>query len=62
MVDCNPMYTPVEVGTKLSNEGNDLAVDLRHFKKIIMSLRYLSCIRLDTAYGVGLISKFMEAS
>nr|GLL35738.1 uncharacterized protein LOC108981514 [Ipomoea trifida] len=39
MYDCNPVRTPVEVGTKLSKEGDDQYVDSTHFKQIVGSLR-----------------------
>jgi chaperone required for assembly of F1-ATPase len=32
------------------------------FKSLVRSLRYLTCIRPDILYGVGLVSRHMEAS
>lgn len=61
---CNPAKTLVEVGTKLcklTNKGEDPLVDPTYFKQIVGSLRYLTCIRPDISYGVGLISRFMES-
>ncbi|GKV17840.1 hypothetical protein SLEP1_g28296 [Rubroshorea leprosula] len=61
MHNCNPARTPVEVGTKLFKEGDDVRVNPTFFKQLVGSLRYLTCTRLDISYGVGLISKFMES-
>lgn len=61
MYDCNPVKTPVEVGTKLCKEGDNAHVDPSLFKQIVGTLRYLTCTRPDIAYGVGLISKFQQS-
>lgn len=61
MDSCNPAKTPVEVGTKLTKEGEGSLVDSTYFKQIVGSLRYLTCTRPNISYGVGLISRFMES-
>ncbi|XP_020254131.1 uncharacterized protein LOC109831205 [Asparagus officinalis] len=61
MFDCNPVRIPLEVGTKLSREGDGAEVDPTSFKQFVGSLRYLTCIRLNIAYGVGLIRRYLEA-
>ncbi|XP_020242863.1 uncharacterized protein LOC109821080 [Asparagus officinalis] len=61
MFDCNPVRIPVEVGTKLSREGDGAEVDPSYFKQIIESLKYLTWMRSDIAYGVSLISRYLEA-
>ncbi|XP_020272634.1 uncharacterized protein LOC109847806 [Asparagus officinalis] len=52
---------PAEVGTNLSREVDGAQVDPAYFKQLVESLRYLPCTRLDVAYGVGLISRYLEA-
>lgn len=61
MFECNPVRTPVEVGTKLSKNDDGAPVDQTYLKQIVGSLRYLTCTRPDISYGVGLISRFMES-
>lgn len=38
MLDCNPVRTPVEVGTKLSAKGDDACFNSTYFKQIVGSL------------------------
>ncbi|XP_028072970.1 uncharacterized protein LOC114275174 [Camellia sinensis] len=61
MIDCKPINTPVECGVKLTKHENGENVDATLFKSLVGSLRYLPCIRLDILFGVGLVSRFMEA-
>ncbi|GKU93614.1 hypothetical protein SLEP1_g7191 [Rubroshorea leprosula] len=60
MQNCNCVRTPMEVGTRLSKNGEGAPVDSTYFKQIVGSLRYLTCTRPDISYGVGLISRFLE--
>ncbi|XP_028110771.1 uncharacterized protein LOC114309257 [Camellia sinensis] len=61
MIDCKPINTPVECGVKLTKHEDGENVDATLFKSLVRSLRYLTCIRLDILFGVGLVSRFMEA-
>lgn len=72
MEDCKPVGTPVEVGMKLSKFEDGEKVDSTQFKSLVGSLRYLTCTRqrLESFYsvhipyilfGVGLVSRYMEA-
>ncbi|KAJ4981753.1 hypothetical protein NE237_032590 [Protea cynaroides] len=61
MSDCKPINTLVEIGIKLSKNEDGEMVDLTFFKSLVRSLRYLTCIRPDILYGVGLVSHYMEA-
>ena len=61
MQDCNSVRTLVEVGTKLSKNGEGMRIDSTYFKQIVGSLRYLRCTKPDISYGVGLISRFLES-
>ncbi|RDY02993.1 Copia protein, partial [Mucuna pruriens] len=47
MLDCNSVQTPIDCGTKLEKEGCDKSIDA-------------TLNKLDIAYGVGLISRFMN--
>ncbi|KAK2988828.1 hypothetical protein RJ640_022539 [Escallonia rubra] len=61
MDDANPVSTPVECGVKLSKKDVGEKVDPTFFKSLVGSLRYLTCTRPDILFGVGLISRYMEA-
>ncbi|XP_070031802.1 uncharacterized mitochondrial protein AtMg00810-like [Nicotiana tomentosiformis] len=61
MLDCNPVNTPMESGTKLSKFDEGEKVDPTFFKSLVGSLRYLICNRPDIFFAVGVISHFMEA-
>ncbi|KAJ3691578.1 hypothetical protein LUZ61_020742 [Rhynchospora tenuis] len=57
---CNPVCTPVESRTKLSRYDEGKAVDATQYRSLVGSLCYLMCMRPDIAYGVGLVSRYME--
>lgn len=60
MEECNPVATPMELGTKLSKfEGGD-RVDVKKYQSLVGSLRYLTCTRPDIAYSVGIVIRFMK--
>ncbi|KAK2983111.1 hypothetical protein RJ640_013642 [Escallonia rubra] len=61
MDDANHVSTPVECGVKLSKKDVGEKVDPTFFKSLVGSLRYLTCTRPDILFGVGLISRYMEA-
>uniref|UniRef100_A0A2N9G770 Integrase catalytic domain-containing protein n=1 Tax=Fagus sylvatica TaxID=28930 RepID=A0A2N9G770_FAGSY len=61
MLDCKPVSTPVECGVKLSRHDEEENVNPTLFKSLVGSLRYLTCTRPDILYGVGLVSRYMEA-
>jgi hypothetical protein len=60
MINCNPVSTPVEVGTKLSREQNEMDFDSTIFRKLVGSLMYLTATRSNIMYGVSLISRSMD--
>ncbi|KAK3012400.1 hypothetical protein RJ639_010565 [Escallonia herrerae] len=61
MVYCKPVKTPVECGVKVSKHGEGDNIHPTFFKSLVGSLRYLTCTRLDILFGVGLVSRYMEA-
>jgi len=61
MEDSNLVKTPIEIGIKLTKEGDGRTVDATYFKQIVGSLRYLTCTRPDICYAVGLVSQYMES-
>ncbi|KAL2243410.1 UNVERIFIED_CONTAM: hypothetical protein Sindi_0459000 [Sesamum indicum] len=61
MEKCKPVSTPVECGVKLSFYKDDEKIDPTFFKSLIGSLRYLTCMRPNILFGVGLASRYMEA-
>jgi hypothetical protein len=51
----------MEMKLKLHKEGTTSVVDATEYHSLIGSLRYLCNSRLDLAYSVGYLSRFMEA-
>jgi hypothetical protein len=60
MSDCNLIVTPMELGAKLSKLEGGEVMDSNTYRSMIVSLRYLTCTRLDIAFVVGVASRFME--
>ncbi|XP_071738725.1 uncharacterized mitochondrial protein AtMg00810-like [Rutidosis leptorrhynchoides] len=61
MNECKTMNTPVDCNLKLSKDDEGYLVDPTQYKSLVGSLRYLTCTRPDILYGVGLVSRYMEA-
>lgn len=61
MESCNPIMTPVQERLKLEKDGPGDFVNPTLYKQLVGSLRYLTSTRPDITFGVGLISRFMEA-
>ena len=53
---CNPIVT----GSKLVKDENAKATDARKFKQMVGCLMYLLATRLDLAYSVCLVARYME--
>jgi hypothetical protein len=60
MVNCKPVVTPIETGTKLSKNDKGSCVDPTLYKRPFGSLMYLKTKRYDIMFVVSLISRFME--
>ena len=56
MEHCNPVATPMELGTKLSKFEGGNSVEANLYQSLVGSLRYLTCTRPDIAYSVGVVS------
>ncbi|RDX94010.1 putative mitochondrial protein, partial [Mucuna pruriens] len=55
-----PISTPVEEKLKLKRDSDERIIDLKYFKSLIESLRYLTTTILDIVFGIRLLSRFME--
>ena len=60
MEHCNPVATPMELGTKLSKFEGGASVDANLYQSLVGSLRYLTCTRPGIAYSFGIVSRYME--
>jgi hypothetical protein len=60
MAGCNLAHTPMEERLRLSKHSMAAEVDPTHYRRLIGSLRYLVHTRLDLAFAVGFVSRFME--
>jgi hypothetical protein len=60
MEECNLSHTPMENCLKLSKSSSAPLVDATEYRRIVGSLRYLVNTRLDLAYPMGYVSRFME--
>ena len=58
---CNPVNAPMECGVKLSRYEEGEKMDPTQYKILVGSLPYLTCIRSDILFAVGIISRYMEA-
>ncbi|GKV01270.1 hypothetical protein SLEP1_g13835 [Rubroshorea leprosula] len=61
MANCKPVSTPIACGTRLSKYDESTKVDPSLYRSLVGNLRYLTCTRPDILYGVGLVSRYMEA-
>lgn len=60
MVECNPYQVPMEPRLKLSKESTSPLVDATLYKSFVECLMYLVHTRLELAFSIGYISRFME--
>jgi hypothetical protein len=61
MEGCNPVETPIPLGTKLSKNDEGPTVDSTLYKILVGSLFYLIATRPDIMYAASLVSIFMES-
>ena len=60
MAECKPCVTPMEERLKLTKARTTVKVDATLYQSIIGGLRYLVHTRLDIAFTVCYVSRFME--
>lgn len=46
----NHILTPIEERSKLGKDNSNKLVDLATFRRMVKSLRYLTCTRLDIVF------------
>ena len=61
LADSNPTMTPMEDRLQLRKAGTMTAIDATNYHSIIGSLHYLVNTRLDLAYSIGYMSRFIKA-
>lgn len=57
----NHILTPIEERSKLGKDNSNKLVDLATFRRMVKSLRYLTCTRLDIVFWFGFVTIFMES-
>jgi hypothetical protein len=62
LTDCNSALTSMEKRLKLSRDSTTEEVDATQYRCLVGSLRYLIHTRLDLAFSVGYVSRFMQRS
>lgn len=60
MKGCNPTKYPRDPKEQLVKDEGGKVVNATEFKSMVGGLRYLVHTRLDIAYSVGIVSRFME--
>ena len=60
MAECKSCVTPMEERLKLTKASTTAKVDATLYRSIIGGMRYLVHMRLDIAFAVGYVSRFME--
>jgi hypothetical protein len=56
MTGCKPISIPLEQNVKLSADEGDLMEDTIMYRRIVGSLIYMTILRLDLSYAVGVVS------
>ena len=60
MVECKPCVTPMEERLKLTKASTTAKVDATLYQSIVGGLRYLVHMRLNIAFTMSYVSRFME--
>ncbi|KAL3739333.1 hypothetical protein ACJRO7_020705 [Eucalyptus globulus] len=60
MLDCKPIFTPLDGNTKLcAEEGRELE-DSTMYRQLVGGLIYLTITQSNISFAVGVVSQFME--
>jgi hypothetical protein len=60
LTDCNLALTPMEQRLKLSRNSTTEEVDATQYQHLVGRLRYLAHTRLNLAFSIGYVSRFMQ--
>jgi hypothetical protein len=60
MTGCKPISIPLEQNVKLSADEGDLVEDTTMYRHVMGSLIYMTMIRPNLSYAVGVVSQFMQ--
>jgi len=60
MMGCKLISIPLEQNVKLSADEGNLVEDTTMYRRILGSLIYMTIIRLDLSYAIGVVSQFMQ--
>lgn len=60
MLKCNPTATPMNINEKMKRKDGKEQQMQKKFRSLVGGLIYLTHIRHDIAFGVGIISQFMQ--
>jgi hypothetical protein len=60
LTDYNPALPPMEEWLKLSRDSMMEEVDTTQYRRLVGSVRYLTHTRLNLAFSVGYVSRFMQ--
>ncbi|PHT46028.1 hypothetical protein CQW23_15186 [Capsicum baccatum] len=60
MINCNVAATPMNINEKLCRDDGSEMANAAYFRILVGDLNYLSHIRPDIAFSVGVVSRFMH--
>eukprot|EP00253_Pinus_taeda_P002950 PITA_02950 len=60
MTKCNPLTTPMEQNLNLTSIQGKEFEDAIKYRQLVGSLNYLTTIRADISFTVGILSRFMQ--
>ena len=60
MIECKPVSTPLNRNLKMDVDSGTIVCESTKYHQLIGNLIYLTIIRLDLSYSVGLLSQFMQ--
>jgi len=61
MIDFRPVDSPMDPNQKLTTEEGELFSDPERYRRLVGKLIYLTIIRLDLSFAVGVVSQFMQS-